>query len=215
MLLAFGFLFFVATRNYFEGAVFLVGILYGIILIFHSVIEKTFIAGVRRPLLVFGLMVFAGGILIETSAYVSNIPKIRAGKPVYLFSPNLFSDFLIACPHYLALAATWAWVIKRYKLSSFQQAIMIGLFWAIVVDSFSHVQALLHGNVLDFIMAGLIMVAALNWPLVLMQNELSQVLPGRLNDWTKYPVAFLSQIIPMIVLVINARVIEAMGWSGR
>lgn len=215
MVLVFVFVFFVAPRNYFEGAVFLVGVLYGIILIFHSVIEKTFFAGIKRPLLAYGLLVFAGGILIELAAYISNIPKIREGKPVYLFSPNLLGDFLIACPHYIALGATWAWVIERYKLSAFQQAILIGLFWAVVVDSFSHVQNLLRGNVLDFIMAGLIMVTALNWPLVLMQNELARVLPGRRNGWTKYPVAFLAQIIPMIVLIINAKVIETTGWSGR
>ena len=197
------FFFFVVVENKLEGVIFLMGMFYGIVTIFHNKIEKVFIAKIQRPLLIYGFLVFLGGMLIELTAYISNIPKIQAGEKVYLFSPNLFQDLLIGFPHYVALGLTWAWLLKRYKLSAFQQAVLIGLFWGIVVDEFSHFFALLSGNMFDFIIAGLLMVYALNWPLVILQNKIEETYPNRNNRWAKFPVVFLGQVVPMIVLVIS------------
>ena len=197
------FFFFVVVENKLEGVIFLMGMFYGIVTIFHNKIEKVFIAKIQRPLLIYGFLVFLGGMLIELTAYISNIPKIQAGEKVYLFSPNLFQDLLIGFPHYVALGLTWAWLLKRYKLSAFQQAVLIGLFWGIVVDEFSHFFALLSGNMFDFIIAGLLMVYDLNWPLVILQNKIEETYPNRNNRWAKFPVVFLGQVVPMIVLVIS------------
>jgi hypothetical protein len=195
------FFFFIVIDNKLEGIIFLMGMFYGIVAIFHNKIERVIISRIRRPLFIYGFLVFLGGMLIELTAYISNIPKIQAGEKVYLFSTNLFLDLLIGFPHYVALGLTWAWLLKRYKLSAFQQAVLIGLFWAIVVDEFSHFFALLSGNILDFIIIGLLMVYALNWPLVILQNKIDETYPNRNNSWTKFPIAFLGQIVPMIVLM--------------
>lgn len=197
------FFFFPVIKNKLEGAIFLMGIFYGIVAIFHNKIEKLITSRIKRPLLVYGFLVFLGGMFIEFMAYISNISKIQAGEKVYLFSPNLFQDLLIGFPHYIALGLVWAWFLKRYKLSALQQALLIGFFWAIVVDDFSHFFALISGNILDFIIAGLLMVYALNWPLVILQNKLEEAYPNRNNRWTKFPIIFLSQIAPMFILIIS------------
>lgn len=195
--------FFIIVDNKLEGVIFLMGMFYGVIAIFHNKIERLIIAKIRKPLFVYGFLVFLGGMLIELTAYISNIPKIQAGEQVYLFSPNLFQDLLIGFPHYVALGLTWAWLLKRYKLPALQQALLIALFWGIVVDQFSHFFALLSGNIFDFIIAGLLMVFALNWPLVIMQRKLEEAYPNRSNRWTKFPIVFFAQVVPMIVLIIS------------
>jgi hypothetical protein len=99
-------------------------------------------------------------------------------------------------------------LLKRYQLAAWQQAVLLGLFWGLVVDNFSHFLALLSGNVLDFAVAGLVMVFALNWPLVIMQRRLAETYPRRSNHWTRFPVAFLAQVIPMVVLVVTGLLLK-------
>jgi len=45
------------------------------------------------------------------------------------------------------------------------------------------------------------MIFALNMPLIIMQRRLEEVYQNRNDRWTKYPVAFFAQVIPMIVLL--------------
>ena len=194
------FFFFVVSENRYEAVIFLMGMWYGFVLVFRRGLEL-FFAQFQNPILVYGALVCIGGMLIEASAYTSNIPKIMSGEQVYLFSTNFVTDMLIGFPHYIALGVTWAWVIKRYDISATVQALLILLFWGLTVDQFTHLFALLSGNILDFVVAGALMVFALNWPLVIMEKKIEETYPLRAKGKKRYIVGFLAQIIPMIVLL--------------
>lgn len=207
-LVASAFVFLAVYHGRLEGVIFLLGMFYGLVVIFHERIAGAISSRTRRPLFTYGLLVFVGGMLLELAAYCSNLPKIQAGQKVYLFSPKLGQDLLIGFPHYVALGLTWAWLLKRYRLSAWQQALLLGLFWGIVVDNFSHFRALLSGQVLDFIVAGLLLVFALNWPLVILQGKLDGAFPRRVNHWTKFPIVFLAQVVPMLVLIMSGLLLK-------
>lgn len=184
-----------------DSLIFVLGLFYGLVTIFHRKIEELITPIVSgAPLVYFAILIFVGGMLAELLAYASNLGRITAGEEVFLFSPNLLQDLVIGFPHYVSLGLVWMLLVKRYRLSAFQQGLLIWLFWGIVVDNFSHLLALLSGNILDFVIAGLILVFALNWPLVLMQDILDERYPFRKSGWTKYIIGFTAQIIPMIVL---------------
>ncbi len=122
---------------------------------------------------------------------IGNIPRILEGKPVFLFSPNLIVDLVIGLPHYIVLALVWIWFFKRYHLSVIQFALLIGLFWGIKVDQFQHFFALLSGNVLDFLVAASVVVWALTWPLLLMEEKIATQYPNRSTVWYRFTVAIL------------------------
>lgn len=182
-----------------NGTVFVIGIIYGLALAFRKTL-RNLVRGTPKPLITYGLLVFIGGLFLEIAAYLSNLDRITAGESVYLFSTSFTKDFLIGLPHYAAVAAVWCWVVKRYKISALQQFVLILIFWGIVVDEFSHLFALIAGNVVDFILAGWVIVSGLNWPLLLLEEKLESTFPDRNTNWVRFPIAFFSQIVAFPVL---------------
>lgn len=193
---------FASFLNQFQGIIFFIGILYGLIFVFHSRIEKSIIPKIKKPLIFYGVFVFASGMLIEALAYLNNLKEIKAGQDVYLFSSDFITDFFIkGLPHYLLIAFSLSHLVKKYYFSVFELGFILWLFWAIVVDRFSHLQALLAGNALDFTMAGLLMVFGLHWPILLFRNSFNEAYPKRSRHWFKYPAAFISLILVIILTV--------------
>lgn len=190
-----------ALLNQGQGIIFGMGIFYGLIFVFHSRVEKAVIPKIKEPLIFYGICVFCSGMFIETLAYLSNLKQIKAGEPVYLFSPNFTTDvFIRGLPHYLLIAVCLSLLIRRYYFSVFELGFVLWLFWAIVVDQFSHLEALMRGNALDFTMAGLLLVFGLHWPILIFHNSLNEAYPRRSRHWLKYPVAFLGLFLSAIIL---------------
>lgn len=189
------------------GAMFVMGIWYGLVLIFLEKFKKIILLKKDKYLFKYGLLIFISGMIIELIAYITSIPQIQKTGTAYLFSTNLSLDLLIGLPHYAAVGFTWAWVIRRFTLSAIQQLPLIVIFWGLSLDEFIHLQALLRGNVLDFLAAGLFVVYAFNWPLVVMQEKFKEEYPNRINSWVKFPIAFFVQILPIIVLIITKKLI--------
>lgn len=208
ILAAYSFLVFVfAVKGNLAGATFVSGIWYGLILIFRKKIGNAIIPKNSKLLFRYGFLVFISGMVIEVLAYIASIPSIQKTGTAYLFSTSLPMDLLIAFPHYAAVGFTWSWVIKRFNLSALQQVPLIVIFWGMSLDGFSHLRALLAGNVLDFVLAGLIMVYAFNWPLAVMQDKFKELYPNRNNGWIKFPIAFFIQILPIIILIITKKLL--------
>lgn len=192
-----------------QGIIFAIGIVYGLIFVFHSRIEKIIIPKIKKPLIFYGVFVFLSGLLIESLAYFNNLAKIKAGQGVYLFSSDLIADlFIKGLPHYILIAVFLSLLVRKYYLSVFELGFILWIFWAIVVDQFSHLQALLAGNVLDFTMAGLLMVFGLHWPILIFHNSLNEAYPKRSKHWFKYPAAFISLILSVIVLTVLVFLVE-------
>lgn len=208
----------VSFFNQGQGVIFVIGIVYGLIFIFHAKIEKIIIPKIKRPLIFYGLFVFLSGMLIESLAYFNNLAKIKAGQDVYLFSTDFISDlFIKGIPHYILIAVFLSLLVKKYYFSVFELGFILWLFWAVVVDRFSHLHALLAGNPLDFTMAGLLMVFGLHWPILVFYNSLNEAYPKRSRHWFKYPVAFIGLFFAVIVLTVLVFLAEEkFGWaSGR
>jgi len=190
------------------SVIFIIGILAGLAYIFHTKIEKNLIFRIKKPLVAYASLVFISGIMIETLAYFTNLAKIKSGLNIYLFSPNFFVDvFVIGVPHYLMIAVLLSLAIRKYHFSSFEMGFMIWLIFAVVVDDFSHFRALLAGNIIDFTMAGLLMVFGLHWPVVLFENKFNETYPHRLNKWIKFPVLFFGFLLMFILTLIYYKVI--------
>lgn len=203
--------------NHGQGIIFAIGILYGLIFVFHSRIEKIVVPKIKRPLFFYGLFVFLSGMFIESLAYFNNLAKIKAGQDVYLFSPDFVTDvFIKGIPHYILIAIFLSLLVRKYYLSVFELGFILWIFWAVVVDRFSHLQALLAGNILDFTMAGLLMVFGLHWPILIFHNSLNMTYPKRSRHWFKYIAAFISLIISVIVLTILVFAVEEkFGWASK
>ena len=192
-----------------QGVIFAIGILYGLIFIFHSRIEKDIISKIKKPLVFYGVFVFFSGMFIESLAYFNNLVKIKAGQDVFLFSPDLITDlFIKGLPHYILIAIFLSLLVRKYYFSVFELGFILWLFWAVVVDNFSHLQALLTGNILDFTMAGLLMVFGLHWPILVFRDSLDEAYPKRSRHWFKYPAAFISLILSVVVLTVLVFLIE-------
>ena len=192
-----------------QGVIFAIGILYGLIFIFHSRIEKDIISKIKKPLVFYGVFVFLSGMFIESLAYFNNLVKIKAGQDVFLFSPDLITDlFIKGLPHYILIAIFLSLLVRKYYFSVFELGFILWLFWAVVVDNFSHLQALLTGNILDFTMAGLLMVFGLHWPILVFRDSLDEAYPKRSRHWFKYPAAFISLILSVVVLTVLVFLIE-------
>jgi len=199
---------FASFFNQGQGIIFVIGILYGLIFIFHSRVEKS-IPKIKKPLIFYGVLVFLSGMFIEALAYFNNLAKIKAGQNVYLFSPDFITDlFIKGLPHYILIAIFLSLLVRKYYFSVFELGFILWLFWAVVVDKFSHLHALLAGNVLDFTMAGLLMVFGLHWPILVFRDSLDEAYPKRSRHWFKYPVAFMSLILSVIVLTVLVFLLE-------
>ncbi len=196
-----------AVKGNLAGVIFVSGIWYGFVLIFRKKIGNAIIPRNGKLLFRYGFLIFISGMVLEFLAYITSIPLIQKTGTAYLFSTSLPMDLLIGLPHYAAVGFTWAWVIKRFNLSALQQVPLIVIFWGMSLDGFSHLRALLAGNVLDFVIAGLIMAYAFNWPLVVMQDKFGELYPNRNNGWRKFPIAFFVQILPIIVLIITKKLL--------
>lgn len=200
---------FASFLNQGQGIIFAIGVLYGLIFIFHSRVEKSIIPKIKRPLIFYVIFVFASGIFIESLAYFNNLAKIKAGQDVYLFSSDFVTDvFIKGIPHYLLIAIFLSLLVRKYYFSVFELGFILWIFWAVVVDKFSHLQALLAGNALDFIMAGLLMVFGLHWPILIFHNSLNAAYPKRSRHWLKYPAAFISLFLSVIILTVLIFVLQ-------
>ena len=186
-----------------SGFTFLSGTLFGLLLFSKTKLRK-WATSVQNPIKLYGFAMLSAGLLLEFFAYIGNIPRIVAGKEVFLFSPILPLDLLIGLPHYITLAFVWVWFLKRYKLSLAGQFILIGLFWGVKVDQFHHFFALLSGNVIDFIVAGGIVACALCWPLLILEEAIARQYPNRISGIRAYAVSIPIQVIPFLVLFATA-----------
>ncbi len=182
-----------------ERILFLSGILYGIGLLLHSRIEAFIIPRVGgRPLLAYGAAVVINGMLVETLAFLSNLDRIRAGERAFLFGRSLEVDLLVGLPYYVTLAAVYSWSLKRYEMTAFELALVIWLFWAMAVDEFSHLFALLGGELLGFLLAGTLMLYTLHGPIVVFESRLRQAHPERSRSWKRFPVVFILQALSLL-----------------
>lgn len=194
--LAFSLFFMTAVARGSARVLFIGGIAYGLLFIFHNAAERLARKHVTRPLLAYGIAVVANGMFMEVLAYLSNLDLIRAGKKAMLFSQDsLLMDLAIGLPFYLLLSGIYCWALRRYVLTTFQMAAIIGLFWAIGVDEFTHARALLAGNVAEFLLAGLIMLFTLHGPIVVFEKQLQEAYPGRKSGWQRFPVVFFLQLL--------------------
>lgn len=199
-----------------QSIIFAIGILYGLIFVFHSRIEKNVVPKIKKPLIFYGVFVFLSGLLIESLAYLNNLTKIKAGGDVYLFSPDFVTDvFIKGIPHYILIALFLSLLLRKYYFSVFELGFILWIFWAVVVDQFSHLQALLAGNLLDFTIAGLLLVFGLHWPILIFNNSLNEAYPKRSRHWFKYIAAFMSLILSVIVLTVLIFAAEERLLGGR
>lgn len=179
---------------------FLAGILYGLLFIFHKPLKRAVGSKTEKPLFAYGLAVVINGLVVEVLAYLSNLDKIKAGLPADLFATSsLAADLLVGLPYYIANAWVFVWALKRYQFTAFQLGFIIWLFNAFSVDVFKHFVELLQGNVLGFAIAGIIMLFTLHGPIVLFEDRIAQAYPNRSNSTVKYLKTFLLQFLPLAV----------------
>ncbi|MFT5173646.1 MAG: hypothetical protein ACI8W7_001824 [Gammaproteobacteria bacterium] len=187
------------------GVTFLTGALFSFHLFFKHQLKRLF-SNVKNPIRTYGILMLIAGLVLETLAYVGNIPKIITGQDVFLFSPNYVIDMLIGLPHYIVLALVWVWFLKRYQISLMEQVLLVGIFWAIKVDQFHHLFMLIGGGVpgvIDFFIAGSIVAFGLCWPLLLVEDKIAEQFPSRKKGFVKYLFSIPVQVVPFIVLFIT------------
>jgi len=174
------------------------GLLYSIIFLFHSPLERAFVARLEQPLRGYGVAVVLYGLVVETIAYLANVRRIKSGEPVWLFATDsLIQDLVMGLPYYLVLAWAFTWGVKRFVFSTFQLGVLIWATWSIATDEFKHVIALLGGNVVDFCVAGFMMLFTLHAPIVLFEKKLAAAYPARSDHWKKYPIVFGLQLLSL------------------
>ena len=119
-----------------EDVLFIGGVVYGLVFIFHSPLERFIIPKTNHPVLLYGMLVLLNGLFVEVLAYIGNLPKIEAGKQAFLFSTSsLSADILLSLPYYIILAVIYMLVMKKYELTTFKLGVIIALFWAMFVDA--------------------------------------------------------------------------------
>jgi len=209
------FLIVVFTNLSTESVLYIGGLVYALVFIFHRPLERVLMPWIKRPLFAYGVFIVLNGLFIETLAYLSNLDRIHAGEKVFLFaSSSLCVDLLIGLPYYLSFALLFAWAMKRYDLSTFQLGLIIWFAQASSTDMFSHFIPLFIGGVpgvVGFILAGFTMLFTLHTPTILFDNRLREAYPNRSNSWLKYPVVIVMQVIPIIVTFIIAFVSFNLG----
>lgn len=186
-----------------DRVLYISGLVYSAAFIFHKPIERIFISRLKKPLLAYALLVLTNGLLIETLAYFHNLPRIRAGEPVFLFdTSSLGADLLVSLPYYISFALIFTWLIKKYGFSTFEFTFMVGVTQALTTDEFTHAFALFTGGVggiLGFIFAGFIMLFTLGTPYVWFENKFREAYPSRNTSWIKFPIGMILQLIPLAI----------------
>jgi hypothetical protein len=186
-----------------ERVLFLGGILYSLVFFFHSRLERFFASRTSHAIRAYGIGVLANGLIVEILAYASNTDKIRAGQEVFLFATSsLPADLLIGFPYYLTFALIFAWAVRKYYFSVFSLGVTIFIGQAMTVDIFSHLFQLLAGNIIGFLMAGLMMLFTLHAPIVLFSSKIQEQYPNRSRSWVRYPLLVLLQLIPLVITFI-------------
>ncbi|MDO8494904.1 MAG: hypothetical protein Q7S32_00045 [bacterium] len=184
-----------------ERILYVSGILYSLVFLFHTPLEKIF-SGIKRPLRAYGIAVVANGLIVETLAYFTNLDRIRAGEKAYLFATSrVAADIFMSLPYYIVLALIYTWAVKKYKFTTFSLGFIIWLFWAITVDEWVHLLQLFAGGlpgVVGFVLAGFIMLFTLHAPIVIFEKRIAEAYPSRLDTKLKYVYVFLLQNLSMI-----------------
>lgn len=187
--------------------VFYIGFPYAFILLFHKKLRQL-IQGIKNPLFWYGVLVFLNGMLVEYFAYKTSIFLVAHGQNPVVFCPDSLGCDLIlfGVPHYLLIAYGFVWALKRYDFSVFNLGFAIFLFWAIVVDQFSHFIGLLTGGIpgiIGFIQAGLLMVFAFHGPYIIFEQRIREVNPQRSLSKKKYiPIILFQGAAILLVLII-------------
>ncbi|MEZ0226081.1 MAG: hypothetical protein ACAH83_16115 [Alphaproteobacteria bacterium] len=183
----------------FQGSarlLFIGGFAYGLLLLFHKPAERLARKYVAHPLRAYGIGVVVNGMLMEVLAYTSSLDRIARGEKVPLFShESLAEDLAIGLPYYIILAGVFCWSVRRYALTAFELGAVIFLFWAIAVDEFVHLRNLFQGAVLEFLLAGLLMVFTLHGSIVIFEKQLQEAYPNRRRGWQRFAVPFCLQIL--------------------
>lgn len=185
------------------------GVVYGLVFVFHKPLERLFIERLKRPLLAYGILVVLNGLFVEVLAFLGNADKIRATGQADLFATtSLNADLLVSLPYYIVNAAVFMWAVKRYKFTIFKLGVIIWLFNAVFVDAVTiapfvfigkHFLALLHFNVIEFVVSGIMMLFTLHAAIVLFENKFQEIYPNRSHSWKKYPIVFALQYLPLMV----------------
>jgi hypothetical protein len=187
--------------------IFYIAFPYASILFFHKYLERQ-AQKVKNPLFWYGIFVFLGGMLIEFFAYKTSIFLVALGKNPVVFCPeSLACDlFLFGLPHYILIALGFMWTLRRYDFSVLQLGLVIFLFWAIVVDQFSHFVGLFVAGIpgiIGFVQAGLLMVFAFHGPYIIFQKRIRELFPARSISNKKYiPLVLFQGAAILLVLCI-------------
>lgn len=191
-------LFFVAAAGdqHPRGLIYL-GFPYAVLLIFREQCARL-VDRMPRPLLLYGLSVFIGGLVLEYFAYRTGVFLTAHGQKAFLFYPDslVLDLFLFGAPHYAFLACGLAWTVRRYEFSVFKLGLAIFLFWAMAGDAGSHFVGLFNGGiagVLGFIQAGFLMLPVFHGPYVLFEKKMGEAFPARSPSIKKYLVLALIQ----------------------
>lgn len=182
---------------------FVSGILYSLVLIFHNPLERLFASWTTHPLRAYAIGVVINGLIVETLAYTSSLDRIRAGEQIWLFaSSSLTADLLLSLPYYLAYAWIFAWAVRKYDFSPLNLGVTIFIAQAIMVDVFTHFIQLFSGNILGFVQAGMLMLFTLHGSIILFSSKIKQQYPNRSRSWVRYPLVAVLQIIPVPIPLI-------------
>ena len=188
--------------------VFYIAFPYTVILFFHKKFEAL-VQKVQKPLLWYGVFVFLGGMLVEFFAYKTSAFLVALGQNPVVFCPeSLACDlFLFGVPHYALIAYGFVWTVRRYDFSVRQLGLAIFLFWAIVVDQFSHLVGLFVGGIpgiIGFTQAGLLMLFAFHGPYIIFEKRIREILPERSNSKKKYIPIVLFQAAAILLMLFIA-----------
>lgn len=187
--------------------VFYIGFPYALALFFHKRL-KVLASEVQHPLLWFGFLVFVGGMLIEFLAYKTSGFLVASGQNPVVFCPDSLACDLVlfGIPHYVLIAYGFIWTLKRYDFSVFKFGMTIFLFWAVVVDQFSHFIGLFVGGIpgiVGFIQAGLLLVFAFHGAYIIFEKRIRELYPQRSSSRKKYvPMILFQGASILLVLVI-------------
>ncbi len=208
--LIFSFFFIVVMGSDAPPYVFYIGLPYALVLFFHKRFELL-AQKVHKPLLWFGILVFLGGMLIEFLAYKTSVYLVAQGQNPVVFCPDsLACDlFLFGIPHYLLITYGFTWTLKRYDFSVFKFGLTIFLFWAVVVDQFTHFIGLFIGGIpgiIGFIQAGLLMVFAFHGPYIIFEKRIREMFPDRSTSRRKYIPMILFQATSILLVLMIALV---------
>ncbi|MBL8994088.1 MAG: hypothetical protein JNM63_12155 [Spirochaetia bacterium] len=184
-------LFFIAIAgNRHPNALLYLGFPYALILIFRQSCVRL-ASQITRPILWYGIAIFLSGLLLEFLAFRTSVFLTAHGQKPFVFYPDsLAGDLLLfGVPHYALIAFGFTWTVRRYDFSIFQLGLAIFLFWAVVMDQFTHFIGLFTGGIpgiLGFFQAGFLMLAAFHGPYVIFEEGIRSIHPEGSRSVKKY-----------------------------